>query len=1540
MVVPPSIPRPVALAGCILLYTCADARAGERVDFNADVRPILTRHCFVCHGPDASTRKAGLRLDTAEGATAPTRGFDEPALVPGDADASLLVRRVASDDDDFRMPPDGRPPLGDDEIAVLRRWIDAGAAYSGHWAWEPLRDAPPPGGAPPGWADNPVDRFTAARLREAGLTPAPAADRAALLRRLSFDLTGLPPTPGEVDAFVADPGADDATWAREVDRLLASRRYGERWARHWLDLVRYAETYGHEFDYPIRNAWQYRDYVIRALNADVPYDRFVTEHIAGDLLVTPRLHPEEGYDESIIGTGFWFLSQGTHGPVDVREDEAERIANQIDVLSKAFLGVTVSCARCHDHKFDPVSTRDFYALAGFLQSSRRQDAYLDPGRRIATAAAGIATLIDEAEEIAADLAPGPAAVEEIATYAGVASAANRMTEAAKRAATPEEDAEGAEIEPATPVDPEAARALATRMTALDRERLERWLTALKGAPPEGHAARALVRAVRGLSPEEAAPPPGAAADARVFETFDTLDAWFVTGHAFTPDAAGPGRLVTRPGAPVLSPDGTVHSGRLGPRFQGTLRSATFEIDSDAIIYRVSGQGARIRLIIDGYVLDEFNALLFEGMTFGVDTGPDVWIDRRQDVHRYRGHRAHIEVIDDGAGFVAIDEIRFADGPAPAGAEPEPPPADVEAAAAALQAACAQALAARRDRALDPADAALLNWMLEHGLLALDDGGSDEAGALADTLARAAALAADVPAPRRVIAIADGTPEDERVFVRGSSRTLGEVAPRGFIDSLAPGQAPIRAGSGRRQLAERLLADDNPLPTRVVVNRVWGHLFGEGIVPTPDDFGGLGLPPSDPALLDWLALWLRDEAEWSIKRLVRLLVTSRTYRMSSRAADSFAADRDPTNRLLHRANVRRLEAEAIRDGTAREDGPARRRRPTQHLPGGASQLPARDDDRVRRARPRVHDRAPVALQRAGAGAAHAERPLRARAGAALGDPDAGDVGRRPGRPHRPHVPSRVRPPGRAGGDRRRTRVPGRAGGGVRCRGVGDGGARLGRPGPRALQHEGVHVRPVKERTVHHCGRFVDPPVTRRDMLRRCASGFGAVALAGLLDDVARATTPVRTTPTGGVTLPHHPPRARNIIFLYMDGGPSQVDTFDPKPRLAKENGEPFGMEMEPTQFNQNGSTLASPWTFARHGESGTPVSTLFPHVAQCADDLCVVRSMTSAFSEHTNANYFLHSGVGLAGRPSMGAWLSYGLGSENRDVPAFVVLNGGLVPPGGLDCFSNGFLPATHQGSIFKPDDHPVANIRPAEATPARQRNKLDLMKRLDERFLDRLGPCDPVESAIANYELAYRMQAAVPDLLSFANETKATQAMYGLDATYEPTRIYGRQCLMARRLVERGVRFIELTCPRVDGDRWDQHHNLRDGHQNNARAVDQPIAALLVDLKQRGLLDETLVVWAAEFGRTPFAQGTNGRDHNPFGYTIWLAGGGVNAGTIYGATDEYGYKAVENPLQVHDLHATMLHLIGIDHTRLTFNFGGRDMRLTDVHGHVVEDLIA
>lgn len=464
-----------------------------------------------------------------------------------------------------------------------------------------------------------------------------------------------------------------------------------------------------------------------------------------------------------------------------------------------------------------------------------------------------------------------------------------------------------------------------------------------------------------------------------------------------------------------------------------------------------------------------------------------------------------------------------------------------------------------------------------------------------------------------------------------------------------------------------------------------------------------------------------------------------------------------------------------------------------------------------------------------------------------------------------------------------------------------------------------------------------------MLRQFACGFASVAFAALFGQNAghAATTrpgPLTPRPT------HFPPRAKSVIFLYMDGGVSQIDSFDYKPLLEKHHGEDprkaIG-RLEKTQFANVGTVMKSHWKFARRGASGLWVSDLFPHLAQEADRLCVIKSMTSKFPEHTSANYFLHTGTGLQGRPSMGAWATYGLGSENQNVPGFVLLNGGLIPSGGLDNFNNGFLPATYQASVLEPKDPPLANIRPVEKTARQQGLKTALIRDLDAQTLAQAGQLDALESAIANHELAARMQLAVPELLNLEGESEATKQLYGFNSDFEHTRTYARQCLTARRLVERGVRFVELTCPKIPGcDRWDAHSDLLKNHTQNARAVDQPVRALLVDLDQRGLLDDTLVVFSGEFGRTPFAQGSDGRDHNEFGFSLWLAGAGVKAGMTYGETDDWGYKAVVDKLELHDLHATLLHLLGIDHTRLTYRFSGRDIRLTDVYGEVIRPVLS
>ncbi len=426
--------------------------------------------------------------------------------------------------------------------------------------------------------------------------------------------------------------------------------------------------------------------------------------------------------------------------------------------------------------------------------------------------------------------------------------------------------------------------------------------------------------------------------------------------------------------------------------------------------------------------------------------------------------------------------------------------------------------------------------------------------------------------------------------------------------------------------------------------------------------------------------------------------------------------------------------------------------------------------------------------------------------------------------------------------------------------------------------------------------------------------------------------------------HFAPKVKNVIFCFMPGGVSHIDTFDPKPKLDALNGQTFdGFYQIGAKKETNRKWLKSPWSFKQHGQSGAWVSELFPNVAKCVDDLAIVRSMVSGFPLHPRANLLMHTGRNVGGYPSLGSWINYALASENKNLPGYVLLHGGAVPPGGLENFSNGFLSASHQAMPIQAEGKAVANIEPADKASALQRAKLDVMLEQDRQFLSTVGTNDAIDSAIRNYEMAYKMQSTVPDVLNLDKESEATKKLYGLDAADKHQRLYGLQCMRARRLVESGVRFVEITCPEVYGGNngtWDQHGELKKGHEGNARITDTGVAALITDLKARGLFNETLIVWATEFGRTPHSPIADGRDHHETAFTVWLAGGGVKGGTVYGATDDVGMRAVEDVTTVHDLHATILKLIGLDHKKLYYKFGGRDVSLTDVHGQVIQKILS
>ena len=477
------------------------------------------------------------------------------------------------------------------------------------------------------------------------------------------------------------------------------------------------------------------------------------------------------------------------------------------------------------------------------------------------------------------------------------------------------------------------------------------------------------------------------------------------------------------------------------------------------------------------------------------------------------------------------------------------------------------------------------------------------------------------------------------------------------------------------------------------------------------------------------------------------------------------------------------------------------------------------------------------------------------------------------------------------------------------------------------------------TVRRCpGRMVGE-LSRRSILKNSCAGFGWVALRGLFaQHMASAQNGWRKS--------DRPAPAKNVIFCFMDGGPSHVDTFDPKPMLKKFEGKRIGDSAvsRRSQSNANRVWFGSPWKFNRHGKSGLWISDLFPHLAGVADELCIVRSMVGELPLHGQQNLLLHTGRILGQAPSLGAWVSYGLGSENEDLPGYMLLNNDWVPNGGLENFGSSFLPASHAATMLRPKGVPVDNIEPSDPLGL-QRRKLDVLAEQDREFAARSADARAIEGAIANYETAFRMQGAIPRIADITHEPDYIGRLYGIDSKDVHQRLYAGQALRARRLVEAGVRFVEITCPSFDGNNspWDQHGQIKNGHEKNARVTEQSVAALIFDLKQRGMLDETIVVWAGEMGRTPHTPKVTsscGRDHHVNGYSIFLAGGGFRGGLAYGRTDEFGNGVVENGLDIHDIHATILHQLGVDHERLTFRYGGQDHRLTDVHGRVVKELLA
>ncbi|TVQ00073.1 MAG: DUF1553 domain-containing protein [Planctomycetaceae bacterium] len=847
--------------------------------FEKRIRPLLVTHCFECHSGGAAKLQAGLRLDFRDAML--TGGDSGPAILPGNADDSLLIHSVRYES--YEMPPSGK--LSGEEIGWLVEWIEGGAAWpdeerpeladgpgefdlesrkAAHWAWQPLAAHEPPtadwvmrspetnGQAVqrlPWETIDPIDRFVARGLAGAGLAAAPPIDRRGLARRLHFDLIGLPPAPEVVEAYVAD-SSPDAT-ERLVDELLSSPHFGERWGRHWLDLVRYAESRGHEFDHDAVNAYQYRDYVIRGFNADVPYDSWVTEHIAGDLLPDARLDPNTGANESILATGFWFLGEWVHSPVDTRKDESDRFDNMIDVFSKTFLGLTVACARCHDHKFDAITTADYYALSGYLQSS-------DFGQvRFETLESdrGIAERLAESDQHFRN---------ELTSH--LAAHGIRLVDA--------EESTGASDQPgvAGPSD-------------------------VTQPAPEGRAGDPVVLIDYGkIGPNDFLQNgflfgPGPARPGQLLPPDQTARSKDV-------DAAGAlsgGLRVQGVSAALADPfwngirsatqGGAEHRGRLGaiPMAGRTLRSPTVMISDGAIACRVRGQG-QVIACVDSHRLI---AGPLHNETVQAVPASETWQWVRMNLGRYVGHRIHFEFVPDADSV--LDVALVAQGPTNEWlAEYERREAEREAQAAEQQ---------RRIDALAVEDSPTGERLRE-----LIDGWITRRRELREQVRETSRLA---------MAMVDGAGVDDQILIRGNPSTPGQTVPRRFLSALG-GEAgpPIGSGSGRLELAKRINDPENPLPHRVIVNRIWHHLLGRGLVSTTDDFGVLGQPPTHPELLDHLALGFLAEGR-SIKRMIRRIVLTRTYQMSSHV-DRDAFQTDPNNSLWHHREPRRLDGESLRD----------------------------------------------------------------------------------------------------------------------------------------------------------------------------------------------------------------------------------------------------------------------------------------------------------------------------------------------------------------------------------------------------------------------------------------------------------------------------------------------------------------------------------------------------------------------------------------------------------------------------------------------------
>jgi hypothetical protein len=814
--------KTILVISALLLFTYGFMGCGqkfspplaEKVDFNYDIRPILVQKCYLCHGPDPSSRKGGLRLDTYEGATALTKDGNK-AIDPGHSEKSMLLFRINHKDPDMMMPtPESKLKLTDREIALIKKWIAQGAEWKPYWAFIPPKETQ----AVKEYSGNPIDYFIEKKLDENNLNASKIADKNTLIRRLSYVLTGLPPTPTAIQKFL-DNKADDA-YPKLVDQYLQSPQFGERWARHWMDMVRYAETKGHEFDFTISGAWRYRDYLIRAFNNDIPYDQLVREQLAGDLLENPRINPTEKINESQLGTIFYTMAEGTHSPVDIRKDEADRIDNMIDVTGKTFQALTIACARCHDHKFDPISTKDYYSFYGLME-----------GTRFSPIAANLLETSKKTQQL--QLVEDSIRIQLISSWLKKQSPAN------------------------------ATKAMVASYH-------------LQASPKED--------SVLGNFLES------------------DLDGWKSDGLAFGNSTTLGDPVFNDKHKLMLLQDGKASSRKLAIGIFGALRSPDFTINKNFIGVKAAGKKASIRIVIDNFQLIQYP--IYGGIDQRVDTTQ--FKNFIFDLSQWKGHNAYIEVLPgvyESHVFKmkkeSYIEVKYAIAfekkwfePATTHPQSNKP---------------AQSLQAILDNNGSAGDVHLINSLIQSNRLVrqLPD--------IEKLLQKKLDLEQSfTDSTEFFYGVADGFGKNSPVFIRGNCAELSpQPVNRAFLHAVKVSNPDLNVkGSGRLQLAYSITDPNNPLTYRVMVNRIWHHLFGRGIVETVDNFGMQGKLPSHPALLDHLAIQFQKD-HYSIKKTIRNIVLSDAFKRSV-VPNKKAAKTDPSNTMLSHYPVRRLEAEAIRD----------------------------------------------------------------------------------------------------------------------------------------------------------------------------------------------------------------------------------------------------------------------------------------------------------------------------------------------------------------------------------------------------------------------------------------------------------------------------------------------------------------------------------------------------------------------------------------------------------------------------------------------------